>query len=758
MRTTFRAVFARVCLLLVVCASVASSTSKSASEGGEREIIRLAPDVQSKMLDASFWVSRASSPHSIIMTKAQIAQWNEQIMQQSMAAGDAWFFVHDLRRFDAVATSLDVRRFMIRYSASHPWYKKQGGETHRLTSADWRKLYDAMNFAPLGDFTFFSGGRRTSGVEQRDFPVRKAVTVRRSDLRLVPDDTLYTDDETYWFDDSAQTSGVLMNEPVLVLWESADKSWLYVRTNYCAGWIHRDDVAYCTDEQFARYFDYTTQEQSGFVTVTADRATLSADYVVPTGDKAFGGIPELFMGTYLHTVDWSDERVADSFSHRKPYACYIVEIPYRKADGALGIAHAAIPAGLCTEGLLDYTTANVLEQAFKPLGVRYGWGGMADARDCSEYLKDIYRCFGFMLPRNSRSQLTMPGKTVAFEGKNVSSRKSAVSSLKPGAVMGFPGHVFMYLGKVGGKHYIINAVGAYYFDDPETTESVDVNSVNVNTLDIKRSNGKTWLENLTYAKSFVNDGTFKDFAVPLNPKWDYADFAKITDGAALLYRAPTNRRNIVVAVNAGHGTKGGTQVKTYSHPDKSPKLTSGTSPRGAVESIAVSAGVRFTDKKSEAEVVLRTARLLRAELLKKGFDVLMLRDGDDVQLDNVARTVISNNVAAIHIAIHFDEDDEKADKGCFYCTIPEELRALKTVKRQWKESDRLGQCLVEGLRGQGLPIYKDGTFEQDLTQTSYSTIPIAVIELGNQHTKTDTESLEKRAKGLADGVTRFFAQ
>ena len=40
----------------------------------------------------------------------------------------------------------------------------------------------------------------------------------------------------------------------------------------------------------------------------------------------------------------------------------------------------------------------------------------------------------------------------------------------------------------------------------------------------------------------------------------------------------------------------------------------------------------------------------------------------------------------------------------------------------------------------------DGTLEQDLTQTLYSTIPIAVIELGNQYTKTDTESLEKRAE------------
>lgn len=97
----------------------------------------------------------------------------------------------------------------------------------------------------------------------------------------------------------------------------------------------------------------------------------------------------------------------------------------------------------------------------------------------------------------------MPGKTVSFEGKSLAARKSAVSALRPGSIMGFFGHVFMYIGEIDGKYYTINAVGAYYFGDPETTEAVEVNSVNVNTLDVMRRNGKTWLENLTYAKSLT---------------------------------------------------------------------------------------------------------------------------------------------------------------------------------------------------------------------------------------------------------------
>ena len=54
--------------------------------------------------------------------------------------------------------------------------------------------------------------------------------------------------------------------------------------------------------------------------------------------------------------------------------------------------------------------------------------------------------------------------------------------------------------------------------------------------------------------------------------------------------------------------------------------------------------------------------------------MLMVRDGKDVQLDNVARTVICNNVADCHIALHWDSDGLSYDKGCFYASVPEKLK------------------------------------------------------------------------------------
>ena len=150
---------------------------------------------------------------------------------------------------------------------------------------------------------------------------------------------------------------------------------------------------------------------------------------------------------------------------------------------------------------------------------------------------------------------------------------------------------------------------------------------------------------------------------------------------------------------------------------------------------------------------------MRDKLLASGYDVLMLRDGEDVQLDNVARTVICNNVADCHIALHWDSGDGKDyDKGCFYISVPEALKSMEPVASHWQQHDTLGADLVEGLRGQGATIYGKGTMSIDLTQTSYSTIPSVDMELGNGYSDHSDTTLNTLAEGLLSGIQTYFGQ
>ena len=244
--------------------------------------------------------------------------------------------------------------------------------------------------------------------------------------------------------------------------------------------------------------------------------------------------------------------------------------------------------------------------------------------------------------------------------------------------------------------------------------------------------------------------------IGLSPDWEFASFAAISSGKAVYYRAQGSRKDIVIAVNAGHGTEGGSSVKTYCHPDMTPKVTGGTTAAGATKAVAVSSGMTFKDGTPEKTVTLRMAQILKDRLLSAGYDVLMLRDGEDVQLDNVARTVIANNVADCHIALHWDSDGLSTVKGCFYMSVPDGLKSMYPVSQHWQEHEKLGDALIEGLRGQGLKIWGSNPLDMDLTQTSYSTIPSIDIELGNQCSSHTDEDLAVRAEGLVAGINAYF--
>lgn len=292
-------------------------------------------------------------------------------------------------------------------------------------------------------------------------------------------------------------------------------------------------------------------------------------------------------------------------------------------------------------------------------------------------------------------------------------------------------------------------------DEQEKTDAED-QLKEAPTVDDTAESGKTEPEETKAASAPV---VYEDGGqITLDPSWTYADHSKINSGAAVLYKAAENRKEIVVGVNAGHGTSGGTKVKTLCHPDGSAKVTGGTTAAGATEAVAVSSGMTFNDGTPESSVTLRMAQILKEKLLAAGYDVLMLRDGDDVQLDNVARTVICNNAADCHIALHWDGDGLNYDKGCFYISVPDGLKSMEPVASHWSEHNALGSALVEGLRAQGAKIHGGGSISIDLTQTSYSTVPSVDMELGNACSDHSDSALDLLGNGLVQGVNSYFGQ
>ena len=257
------------------------------------------------------------------------------------------------------------------------------------------------------------------------------------------------------------------------------------------------------------------------------------------------------------------------------------------------------------------------------------------------------------------------------------------------------------------------------------------------------------------SETYTTKKTYIDFTAP------YATYSIINDGYAVLYKVDrgkvANYKNKTVAVNAGHGTKGGANVKTFSHPDFSPKYTGGSTAAGSVLSAAVSAGMTFENGMTEANANLVIAYALKDKLLADGYSVLMIREDDDCRLDNIARTVIANENADAHIAIHFDSTN--TDKGIFYIVPYNDERYLnmEPLKSNVQNIKKLGDSVISAFREMGEKIWKDkGTLQGDLTQLSFSTNASMDIELGDRKTVLTMEKAETFAEGIKRGVDKYF--
>lgn len=243
----------------------------------------------------------------------------------------------------------------------------------------------------------------------------------------------------------------------------------------------------------------------------------------------------------------------------------------------------------------------------------------------------------------------------------------------------------------------------------------------------------------------------------------YAKNSKINNGFALLYKGVKP----VIAINAGHGTKDGWQEKTLANPLGLPKLTNGTNKKGDIYSLAVSKGAKgFKGGLSEAQINLKIAKMLKTKLLNAGYGVLMLRSDDNARLDNIARALLANKHASVHISLHFDAT--KSDSGVFCVASKPEFYIAKNLSQK---NNELCEVLLDAFKNQKIQIkskenfikdykdfatYDDGKMFLDLTQSAYSSIPNVTMELGDLASHISEQRLEALANALLAGIEEYF--
>lgn len=205
-----------------------------------------------------------------------------------------------------------------------------------------------------------------------------------------------------------------------------------------------------------------------------------------------------------------------------------------------------------------------------------------------------------------------------------------------------------------------------------------------------------------------------------------------------------------VAIDAGHQAKANAEKEPIGPDSDTMKAKM---PEG---SVGVSSGVR------ECDLTLTVAQKLEKELKNRGYHVVMIREGNDVNLSNAERAMIANkSEAEIFLRLHANSMDNSGVYGalamCMTAQNPYNARLHdKSYTLSKKVIDQI--CAQTGTKNRGV---------QEVDNSSvinWSEIPVSVVEMGFMSNPDEDRWMQndgyqdKIVAGIVAAVDSYFAE
>ena len=406
--------------------------------------------VEDAQLTAPFWVARLQHPERVIMDAAAVAAYDARVVRMDPQ-------VYDLRGLPAMLEGKQVGDWIRELSAkpSSPRYDVDGKQ---VPEATLDKLVDDLALQSIPAQQAVRYGLVVHRAALRAFPAMLRVFSERGDTDI----------------DRFQESAMYPGTPVAILHESRDHQWWFVEAPRYRAWVEKKYIAIGSAQQV---FGYADKAPWRVVTGATVRTVFTREQ--PAVSQL-----QLDMGARVPVLpDWPDDKPVNG---QGPYVAHVIELPIRQADGSLDFTEALLQKNTDTsDHYLPLTQANIIRQAFKFLGERYGWGHAYDGRDCSGFVSDVYRSMGIVMPRNTSAQAVSPAAdhTTFDKSSTQAERERAVQGLEVGDLIYIPGHVMMMIGRLHGQPYVIHDVlGASFHGADGDMRHVTLNQVAVTPL------------------------------------------------------------------------------------------------------------------------------------------------------------------------------------------------------------------------------------------------------------------------------------
>lgn len=386
--------------------------------------------VSSAQLSPDYWLARLDDGAQLLMDQDAIADFNQQLFATNPN-------VVDLGKFPGHLPGAAVREQIRSLSkpASAGLYSRDGAV---LDEAGYREYAGNLGLDNIPD----------------PVTVRFALVVRRAAMRTWPtlDQWYKTGEDTNL--DRFQENALFPGDAVAVLHTSADGEWAFVQSYNYAAWVRSENIAI---GERAAVENYRAMEP--FLVITGSKVFTNFNPEVPALSEL-----QLDMGIRLPLADPAG--IGNDLYGQNPFFSHAVLLPVRSKSGSLEIKPALIARSSdVSRGYIAYTRENIIRQAFKFLGERYGWGHSRNARDCTGFVMEVYKTFGFLMPRNTGQQGAGEyGINIRFSpGTDREEKLRALRQMDTGDLIYVPGHVLMHIGDIDGKPWVIHDVSVFRY-------------------------------------------------------------------------------------------------------------------------------------------------------------------------------------------------------------------------------------------------------------------------------------------------------